>query len=222
MNTEPARISRSVSSNVATSAAPRIRSVPIEPHLMTLDALNVADEAAFVNALGFIFEDSPWVAARAWQRRPFADVAALHAAMCAIVAAAPLDERLALIRAHPDLVGRGALRETLSPASANEQAAAGLDRLGHEEATMFARLNAAYTARFGFPFVICVRENKKAAIVAGLESRIRNDRATEIATALIEIEKIARLRLEDAVFSNPSRPAPMDSSRPHSTNPAEP
>lgn len=166
---------------------------------MTLDELNVADEATFVNALGFIFENSPWVAARAWPARPFADVAALHAAMCDVVAAAPLDERLALIRAHPDLVGRAAVAGTLSPASAGEQAAAGLDRLDPEEAEMFARYNAAYTARFGFPFVICVRENKKSAIIAGLTERTENDRATEIDTALGEIAKIARLRLADVV-----------------------
>jgi 2-oxo-4-hydroxy-4-carboxy-5-ureidoimidazoline decarboxylase len=166
---------------------------------MTLDELNVADEATFVDALGFIFEDSPWVAARAWPLRPFTDVGELHAAMCALVAAAPLDERLALIRAHPDLVGRAARDGTLSAASAGEQAAAGLDRLEPEEAAMFATLNAAYTARFGFPFVICVRENKRDAIVRGLRLRTRNDRATEIATALREIEQIARLRLAGAI-----------------------
>jgi 2-oxo-4-hydroxy-4-carboxy-5-ureidoimidazoline decarboxylase len=162
---------------------------------MTLDELNAADEATFVNALGFIFEDSPWVAARAWRGRPFADIGALHAGMCAVVAAAALDERLALIRAHPDLVGHAARMGALSPASAGEQAAAGLDRLEPEAAAMFARLNAAYTARFGFPFVICVRENKQDAIIAGLRTRTRNDLATEIAAALTEIEKIARLRL---------------------------
>jgi OHCU decarboxylase len=166
---------------------------------MTLDELNLADQATFVNALGFIFEASPWVAAGAWPRRPFGGIEELHAAMCAVVAAAPLGEQLALIRAHPDLVGRAARRGTLSPASAGEQAAAGLDRLDPEEAAMFAALNAAYTARFGFPFVICVRENKKEAIVRGLQSRARSDRTAEIATALGEIEKIARLRLADAV-----------------------
>jgi OHCU decarboxylase len=164
-----------------------------------LDALNGADEATFVAALGFIFEHSPWVAVRVWPQRPFSDVPALHRAMCAAVNAAPLDERLALIRAHPDLVGRAALAGTLSAASAGEQAAAGLDRLDPEEAAMFARLNAVYTARFGFPFVICVRENKREAILRGLRERAENDRATEIATALGEIAKIARLRLADAV-----------------------
>jgi OHCU decarboxylase len=166
---------------------------------MTLDALNAADLATFVNALGFIFEESPWVAQRAWARRPFDDIGALHAAMCAVVTAAPLDERLALIRAHPDLVGRAARAGTLTPSSAAEQASAGLDRLDPEEAAMFDQLNAAYTARFDFPFVICVRENKKEAILAGLRERVHNQRDTEIATSLAEIAKIAGLRLAGAV-----------------------
>ncbi len=166
---------------------------------MTLAELNVADETTFVNTLGFIFEHSPWVAARVWPRRPFAGLSALHAAMCAVVAEASPQERLELIRAHPDLVGRAASDGTLTAASSGEQAAAGLDRLDPEEAAMFTRLNAAYWARFGFPFVICVRENKKAAIVAGLRTRSGNDRATEMAMALDEIAKIAALRLADAV-----------------------
>jgi 2-oxo-4-hydroxy-4-carboxy-5-ureidoimidazoline decarboxylase len=166
---------------------------------MTLDELNAADEPTFVAALGFIFEDSPWVAARTWPARPFADGAALHAAMCAVVAAAPLDERLALIRAHPDLVGHAARSGALSAASVAEQAAAGLDRLEPEEVAMFTTLNAAYKARFAFPFVICARENKKTAIVDGLRSRLHNDPATEITAALSEIAKIARLRLTGAL-----------------------
>lgn len=166
---------------------------------MTLDALNTADEAAFVNALGFIFEHSPWVAARTWPCRPFVDIDTLHAAMCAAVAAATPDEQLALIRAHPDLVGRAAQRGTLSAASVGEQAAAGLDRLDPEEVAMFAQLNAAYWDRFGFPFVVCVREHKKAAIIAGLRARIANARDAELRTALGEVAKIARLRLADAI-----------------------
>jgi 2-oxo-4-hydroxy-4-carboxy-5-ureidoimidazoline decarboxylase len=149
--------------------------------------------------LGFIFEDSPWVAAAAWRARPFASLDALHGAMCAVVARAPLEGRIALIAAHPDLVGHAARDGTLGRASQSEQAAAGLDRLGPEEIAMFAELNGTYRDRFGFPFVICVRENKKAAIIAGLRERVKNDRPTEIATALAEIEKIARLRLNDTI-----------------------
>jgi OHCU decarboxylase len=166
---------------------------------MTLGALNAAAEAPFVATLGGIFEHSPWIAARAWHERPFASVAELHATMCRVVARATRDEQIGLIAAHPDLVGRAALAGSLTPASRDEQAAAGLDRLSAEEIATFGTLNAVYRARFGFPFVICVREHRKAAILAGLRTRVKNAREAEIATALGEIEKIARLRLEAMV-----------------------
>jgi OHCU decarboxylase len=166
---------------------------------VTIAALNAADDARFVALLGDIFEHAPWVAAGAAKRRPFANLDALHRSMCAVVAEAPLAQRVALIAGHPDLVGRAAREGTLTRASRAEQGAAGLDRLDAEEIAMFDRLNAAYRERFPFPFVICVRENEKAAIVAGLERRVANTREAEIATALGEIAKIARLRLGDLV-----------------------
>jgi OHCU decarboxylase len=166
---------------------------------MTLDALNAAGEASFVATLAGIFEHSPWIAARVWPERPFASVAELHAAMCRVVARATRDEQLGLIVAHPDLVGRAALAGSLTPASRDEQAAAGLDRLSTEEIATFGTLNAVYRARFGFPFVICVREHRKAAILSGLRTRVKNAREAEIETALGEIAKIARLRLEATV-----------------------
>jgi OHCU decarboxylase len=166
---------------------------------VTIADLNAAETARFVAVLGHIFEDSPWVAEGAASRRPFASVDALHRAMCMVVAEAPLEQRIALIAAHPDLVGRAALAGTLTPSSRAEQASAGLDRLEPEEIAMFTELNAAYRARFDFPFVICVRENKKASIIAGLQARVNNERPAEIATALGEIAKIARLRLTDLV-----------------------
>ncbi len=184
---------------MATSAASRKRRVPIDPHLTTLDALNGADEPAFVGTLGFVFEDSPWVAARSWPLRPFGSVEALHASMCSTVRNAPLDVQLALVKAHPDLVGRAAGNGMLTPASTAEQHGAGLDRLSQAETALVRELNAAYRRRFGFPFVICVREKNKAAIVSGLQSRLNNDRATELRAALAEIEKIARLRLLDVI-----------------------
>jgi 2-oxo-4-hydroxy-4-carboxy-5-ureidoimidazoline decarboxylase len=123
----------------------------------------------------------------------------LHAALCGTVSGASRDEQVALIAAHPDLVGRAAQTGTLTPASREEQASAGLDRLAAPEIEAFTQLNALYRARFGFPFVICVRENRKAAILDGMRARVRNARETEIATALAEIAKIARLRLEALV-----------------------
>ncbi len=166
---------------------------------MTIAQLNAADRATFVAQLGFAFEDSPWIADAAWERRPFADAGALHAAMLAVLADAPEERRVALIAAHPDLAGRVARERRLTPASSAEQSAAGLDRLSPEEAERFDALNGAYRARFGFPFVICAREHTTSSILAALAARASNDRTTEISTALAEIGKIARLRLRDAV-----------------------
>jgi OHCU decarboxylase len=166
---------------------------------VTIADLNAADDARFVALLGHIFEHAPWVAHAAARKRPFSNLDHLHRAMVMSVAEAPLETRIALIAGHPDLVGRAALSGSLTPASQAEQSSAGLDRLSAEEQAMFADLNAAYRERFGFPFVICVRENKKAAIVAGLRKRVANTREAEIATALGEIAKIARLRLGDLV-----------------------
>jgi OHCU decarboxylase len=167
--------------------------------MTSIAALNAADRAAFVAAVGFAFEHSPWIAEAAWERRPFADLAALHAALVSVVAAAPAERQIALIAAHPDLAGRVAREGRLTAASRGEQAAAGLDRLTPEQRARFDAANAAYRARFGFPFVICAREHDTASILAALERRAGASREAEIATALGEIAKIARLRLGDAV-----------------------
>lgn len=169
--------------------------------MTSLAALNAADRATFVAAVGFAFEDSPWIAAAAWERRPFASLDALHAALVAVVDHAPEERQVALVAAHPDLAGRVAREGRLTAASRGEQVAAGLDRLDTAEIARFDAANAAYRARFGFPFVICAREHDTASILAALERRARSDRAAELATALGEIAKIARLRLEDAVVA---------------------
>jgi OHCU decarboxylase len=164
--------------------------IPVRPeHLVGLDE----EEEAFVARYGAIFERSPWVARAAWQGRPFADLDTLHDAMVAAVRAAPRDRQLALIRAHPELAGR----EALSGASEREQASAGLDDLTAEEAERWRALNSAYRERFGFPLVVCVREHTKASILAWGEERLGRDAEQEIDTALAEIAKIARLRLEE-------------------------
>jgi OHCU decarboxylase len=166
---------------------------------MTIAELNAAGRPSFVAAVGFAFEDSPWIAELAWERRPFAGLDALLECMNAIVAESPLERRLALIGAHPDLAGRVAREGRLTPASTNEQASAGLDRLTPDEVARFDELNAAYRVRFEFPFVVCVREQTKASILEALERRARNERAAEIQMALEEIGKIARLRLNGVV-----------------------
>jgi 2-oxo-4-hydroxy-4-carboxy-5-ureidoimidazoline decarboxylase len=176
----------------------RLNILPSEGNV-TLDEINGMNEGQFVAAFGSLFEGSPWVAAGAWQHRPFRSVELLHNALCSVMYAAPKEQQLALIKAHPDLVGRAALAGTLSRQSAGEQAAAGLDHLSPEEVVRFTELNAAYFTRFGFPFVICARENKKDSILAGFATRLHNSRDQEIQTALGEIAKIAWLRLLDVM-----------------------
>ncbi len=170
--------------------------------LLALTELNSVDRAAFVAALGHLFEHSPWVAEETWPKRPFASAEALHAALCATMRGAAKDRQLALIRAHPDLAGRLARQKQLTAESTREQASAGLDQLTDAELAEFTRQNDAYKARFGFPFIICARLNAKAAILSAMQARGGNPPAVEFATALGEIEKIARLRLQDALKQN--------------------
>jgi 2-oxo-4-hydroxy-4-carboxy-5-ureidoimidazoline decarboxylase len=167
----------------------------------TADQLNALSTADFVRAFGGVFESSPWIAEAVAGARPFPDREALHRAMCDRVRSAGEARQLELIRAHPDLVGRAALAGTLGAESTREQASAGLDRLSAEEVAAFQRCNSEYREKFGFPFVICARLNQKASILAGFAARLKNSRAQEVATALDEIFKIARLRLDDLVAS---------------------
>jgi 2-oxo-4-hydroxy-4-carboxy-5-ureidoimidazoline decarboxylase len=156
------------------------------------------DRDAFVARFGGVFERSPWVAEAAWGSRPFADAAALHAAMVAAVRAAPRERRLELIRAHPELAGRDAAEGRLGAASEREQRGAGLlDALDADRRARLGEINAAYAARFGFPLVICVREHDADSIVATAGARLTGEQEVEERTALEEIAKIARLRLDD-------------------------
>jgi OHCU decarboxylase len=166
---------------------------------LTIAQLNALDESSFVAALAGLFEGPPWIVALAWSSRPFAGLEELCTALCNVMYGASTEQQVTLLRAHPDLVGRAALAGTLSSASTAEQAAAGLDRLAPDEIAAFTRLNAEYQARFGFPFVICARENKKDSILAGFAARLTNTRDEEIPVALAEVAKICRLRLLDTV-----------------------
>ena len=153
-----------------------------------------ADRAGFVERFGSTFESSPWVAEEAWQEGPFGSVAELHAAMVRAVERAPHERQLALIRAHPELAG-SELR--LTPESAAEQADAGLDRLDRDQAERLASATSAYREKFGFPFVVCVREHSPASIIRSAEARLSSTPDEETRTALDEIAKIAALRLEE-------------------------
>jgi 2-oxo-4-hydroxy-4-carboxy-5-ureidoimidazoline decarboxylase len=166
---------------------------------LSLKLLNSMNQTGFTTALGFAFELSPWVVERAWSERPFASVEALHDAMMAVLNAATTADKLALIRAHPELASKAAIAKQLTAESNAEQASAGLDRLTPEEFARFHDLNAAYRERFGFPFIICVRLNDKASILAAMQARLANDETAEIAEAITQIGLISKLRLLDAV-----------------------
>jgi len=151
----------------------------------------------FVRTYGGIYEHSPWVAAEAH---------AIVSASCSleelanifagIVDGADYKRKLALIRAHPDLAGRAALRGELTDDSTSEQSSAGIDQCSPAEYEQFQAYNERYWAKFGFPFVMAVRESNRAEILAAFAARLENDHDTEFATAIAEIHKIARLRLQ--------------------------
>ena len=170
---------------------------------LTIQQVNRFDADEFTARLGGVFEDSPWVAGRVVGKRPFRDRAHLLQALGDAVRRAKPEQQLALIRAHPDLVGRAAAEGRLTPASGGEQAAAGLDRLGEEERRWFDRYNSAYREKFGHPFVLCLRavkaRDKKDAILESFEIRMHNDPARERATALNEAVRIAEFRLAELV-----------------------
>jgi 2-oxo-4-hydroxy-4-carboxy-5-ureidoimidazoline decarboxylase len=165
----------------------------------TLESLNSASPADFTAALADIYEHSPWVAQAVSAKRPFATLAALHEAMVQAVRAAPADAQLALIKAHPDLAGKAARAGTLTVDSTNEQVSAGLERLSEAEFARFHRLNDAYQAKFGFPFIICVRRHTKDSILGVFERRLARGAADEREAALAEIFRIAALRLDPRV-----------------------
>jgi OHCU decarboxylase len=156
------------------------------------------DRTQFVGHFGSIFEHSPWIAERAFDGElgPANDTASgLHFALRNQFRMASEEERLGVLRAHPDLAGKLAQARRLTDASTSEQASAGLDALTDHERGQFEELNAAYVARFGFPFIIAVRDNTKAMILSAMHTRLGTDRATEFKTACGQVERIALLRL---------------------------
>lgn len=146
----------------------------------------------FIARFGHVYEASPWVAEGVWPDPP-ADLEGLARAMAAVVDAAPRERQLALIRAHPEL----ASRTKMADASIREQAGVGLDQCSADEFEAFQRLNAAYNARFGFPFIYAVKGATRGDILAAFEARLGNDPETEFATAIAQIHRIAGFRLAD-------------------------
>ena len=163
-------------------------------------------EARFIECFGSVYEHSAWIAKATWRRglnRDHDTVAALSAAFAETVNDASQSERLALIRAHPDLAGRAAVAGTLTAESTTEQAGAGIDQCSPAEFARFQQSNQAYRQKFDFPFVMAVKGSDRAAILAAFETRLANDYATEFGRAINEIQRIARFRLQ-AIAENQS------------------
>ena len=177
----------------------------ILPEKTTIKEVNKLDREEFVARFGSLYERSPWVAEGAWRERPFGGFAELHEAFVKAMYAAPRERQLTLIRAHPDLAGKAVVAGEMTVESTREQASAGLDGLTPEEYEDFHRLNTAYRKRFGFPFIVCVREHTKETILADAAARLGRPRPEEVETALGEIAKIASLRLQDLVEAEPHK-----------------
>jgi OHCU decarboxylase len=166
---------------------------------VALDQINGMNQEGFLKVAGPWFEKSPWVAERTFAKRPFASLDHLHQKLCETMFAANREDQIKLIASHPDLAGNATRHPTLTPESQREQASAGLNNLKPDEVDRLRRFNQRYREKFAFPFVICARENKKDAILAAFPKRLEHSREDEIQTALVEIGKIARLRMIDSV-----------------------
>ena len=174
--------------------------------MIPLSELNAASREDFVARLGGVFEHSPWVAERAFAHRPFATRAALHAALVRAVEEAGTERRLALIRAHPELAGRAAVRGEMTDFSKEEQGGSGLLDCSPEEFARLQDLNRRYVEKFGFPFIIAVRGLDRAAIVEAFARRSENPPEAEMAEALRQIARIAGLRLKGLVDEGRAAP----------------
>ncbi len=172
---------------------PTIRSMTTR---LRLEQLNTCPPEAFCAALADLWEHAPWVAQGVVGQRPFATVDALHSAMVSVVAALDEPARVAFYAGHPELAGDDARRGTMTDASVVEQGTLALAQLGADEAVRWNALNRAYRARFGFPFILCIRRHTRASALQAFEQRLQHERSTELAAALGEIAAITRLRLD--------------------------
>jgi len=168
----------------------------------SLSDLNACGKDDFVGALANIFEYSPWIAEQAASARPFAGVNQLFEAMKTAVDSATPELRLALIKAHPDLANKTQRAAGLTAESSAEQNSVGLDRLSDAEYDAFEQVNNAYRARFGFPYIVCVRRHTRDSILRDFERRLPNDIGTEIQKSIEEICRIAALRVDQLVTSD--------------------
>ena len=170
--------------------------------MITLQQLNAASQAEFVQLLDGSYEHSPWIAGQAWAKRPFTSLAQLKLALAEVVRSADRATQLALIRAHPELAGKAMVSKTLTAESTNEQGKAGLTDCTPEEFACIQQFNAGYNAKFGFPFILAVRGPRglgltKAEIIATFARRLDNHPDFERAESLRNIHRIAEIRLND-------------------------
>ena len=169
---------------------------------MTIQQLNSASDADAAQMLDGLYEHSPWIAKAALAQRPFASLAQLKHALVQVLAQAGLEAQLALIRAHPELAGKAMVSQTLTAESSKEQSTAGLTHCSAQEFARIQELNAAYKARFDFPFILAVRGPRgiglpRQEIINTLERRLQGQRSFEIEECLRNIHRIAELRLND-------------------------
>src|SRR3954454_21386915 len=167
--------------------------------MISISELNAASRETFVGHLGGVFEHSPWVAERAYDRRPFPSCDALHASMIAVVQEAGPEQQLALLRAHPELAGREAVQGEMTEHSTKEQGGSGLLNCSPEELARVQELNRAYGEKFCFPFIIAVRGLDRAAIIAAFGRRLGNAREAEMEEALRQIARITGFRISGLV-----------------------
>ena len=163
---------------------------------MTLSELNTLDERDFTAAIGTIFEHSPWVVARTHAASPFASADALHRALMETVYGASRAERLALLRAHPELAGKAAIAGDMTAASIDEQSSAGLGACTPDEFARITELNRRYNERFGFPFILAVRGLDRRRIIDEFARRVERERDVEFNEALAQVARITRMRLD--------------------------
>ena len=163
--------------------------------MYSIETINQMNRSAFTQALGAIFEDTPSIADQVWLQRPFTDVMELYQDMITIVRSMTIQQQLTLIRAHPDLGSKA----TMAVDSIREQSGVGLDRLNKAEYDRFHNLNQSYQDKFGFPFIIAVKNQTKSSILTAFEQRMQNSVTMEIEQAIAEICQIARFRLDSTI-----------------------
>ncbi|WP_209123766.1 2-oxo-4-hydroxy-4-carboxy-5-ureidoimidazoline decarboxylase [Alkalihalobacillus sp. BA299] len=163
--------------------------------MISMKTINKMQAKEYIKTFGSIFENSPWIAEKAWGYRPFANLSEMYNIMVTIVFDARLSSKLALLKAHPDL----GTRLEISSTSQQEQLQAGLNQLSEDEYTEFSKLNKQYTEKFGFPFILAVRGKTKEVIKENMKKRVHYRYEQEIETALNEVCKIAKFRLLDIV-----------------------